>query len=138
MSSVMVMIMSRGPKPRPLFPHNPINPQSPMTHLRKLSRAGQHRSFLGTDWLMPVSTEIAAWWGAILATVVFVWDIIKWRLAGPRLRLTIRSGMKTANVPEYEGKTLLLAQVVNYGDRPTTITHLAFSYYRNAWNRLRK
>jgi hypothetical protein len=84
------------------------------------------------------TTEIVAWWGAILATIVFVWDIIKWRLAGPKLRLTIRSSMKTVNMPEYEGKTLLIAEVVNYGDRPTTITHVVFFYYRNMWNRLRK
>jgi hypothetical protein len=94
--------------------------------------------FLFTNCRMAVSTtEIVAWWGAILATVVFVWDIIKWRLAGPKLRLTIRSSMKTINVPEYEGKTLLIAEVVNYGDRPTTITLLTFFYYRNRWNWLR-
>jgi hypothetical protein len=32
---------------------------------------------------------------------------------------------------------LLIADVVNHGDRPTTITHLVFVYYRNMWNRLR-
>ena len=87
---------------------------------------------------MPVSTEVAAWWGAILATIVFVWDVVKWRLAGPRLRLTIRTSMKAVNVPEYQGKIVLIADVANYGDRPTTITHLVFFYYRSMWNRLRK
>ena len=32
---------------------------------------------------------------------------------------------------------MLIAEVVNHGDRPTTITHLVFVYYRNMWNRLR-
>ena len=83
------------------------------------------------------STEIVAWWGAILARIVFIWDIIKWRLAGPRLRLTVRSGMKSFNLPEYEGKTLIMADVVNCGDRPTTITHLCFVHYRTFWGRFR-
>ena len=87
---------------------------------------------------MVTTTEIVAWWGAILSSIVFGWDIVKWRLSGPRLRLTIRPGMKSINIPEYEGKTIILAQVVNFGDGPTTITHLAFSFYRNRWNALIK
>jgi hypothetical protein len=71
-------------------------------------------------------TDIVAWWGAILATIVFAWDIIKWRLAGPKLRLSVNSGMQSINISEYEGKTLISATVVNYGDRPTTVTHMAF------------
>jgi len=31
-------------------------------------------------------TSIVAWWGAILSTIVFLWDIYKHRTAGPRLR----------------------------------------------------
>jgi hypothetical protein len=82
-------------------------------------------------------TEIVAWWGAILATIVFVWDVIKWRLAGPKLRLTVNTGMKSLNIPEYEGKTLITAEIVNYGDRPTTLTLIAFMHYKNLWNRIR-
>src|SRR5215475_2604364 len=39
---------------------------------------------------------------------------------------------------EFEGKTLVLVEVVNFGDRPTTITNLGFSFYRNRWNKLIK
>ena len=87
---------------------------------------------------MPSVTEIVAWWGAILSSIVFIWDIVKWRLSGPRLRLSLRPGMKSINIPEFEDKTIIIAEVVNFGDRPTTITHLSFSYYNSRWNLLTK
>jgi hypothetical protein len=76
------------------------------------------------------STTIVAWWGAILSTIVFLWDIYKHRTAGPRLRFTARPAMKSFNVPMYEGKTLIIANVTNYGDRPTTITNLGYLYFK--------
>ncbi len=75
------------------------------------------------------STKLVAWWGAILSTVVFLWDIYKHRTAGPRLRFTVQTGMETLNMPMYEGKTVILANVTNLGDRPTTITNLGYLYY---------
>jgi hypothetical protein len=41
------------------------------------------------------------------------------------------------NIPEYEGKTLIMAYVVNSGDRPTTLTRMALMQYANPWKRLR-
>jgi hypothetical protein len=82
-------------------------------------------------------TEIVAWWGAILATIVFIWDIIKWRLAGPKLRLRVVCNMKPINVPEYVDKNLIYANLENYGDRSTTITHMTFVHYSNIWKRVR-
>jgi hypothetical protein len=29
----------------------------------------------GTLWSV---SDVAAWWGAVLATVVFAWDVYKW------------------------------------------------------------
>ena len=83
------------------------------------------------------TTEIVAWWGAILSTIVFAWDIVKWRLSGPRLRFTVSGNMKTINIPEYEGKTLISAEVINYGDQPTTVTNMGFVYYGSRWNLFR-
>jgi hypothetical protein len=37
--------------------------------------------------------------------------------------------METVNMPMYEGKTVILANVTNYGDRPTTITNLGYLYF---------
>src|SRR5918993_883583 len=62
----------------------------------------------------------------------------KWQRAGPKLNLTVSSVMKSFNIPEYEGKTLIMAYVVNSGNRPTTRTHMVIMRHANLWNRLRK
>ena len=87
---------------------------------------------------MADKTNIVAWWGAILSSIVFLWDIYKWRTAGPKLRLRVQTGMEKLNAPEYEGKTLLIIEVVNYGERPTTITNAVLVSYSSFLSRLRK
>jgi hypothetical protein len=79
-------------------------------------------------------TGIVAWWGAILSTVVFLWDVYKYRTAGPKLRLEVSTGMKSVNMPQYDGKTLIMGNVTNFGDRPTTITHFALQGYKKKWH----
>ncbi len=77
------------------------------------------------------NTDLVAWWGAILATIVLAWDIYKWKTSGPQIRFTARPNMKTFNVPTHDGKTWVYVNVENIGTRATTITHLAFQYYKN-------
>ncbi len=50
-------------------------------------------------------TGIVAWWGAILSTIVFLWDVYKFRTAGAKLRFSVRTGMQSINVPSFDGKT---------------------------------
>jgi len=80
---------------------------------------------------------IVAWWGAILSTVVLVWDVYKWRTSGPKLRVAVLTGMEGIDIPGYEGEALISVNVTNYGDRPTTITSVGFKFYRTAWARIR-
>lgn len=83
-------------------------------------------------------TDIAAWWGACVATAVFVWDIYKWRLSGARLRLTVSANMEpygSMRLPE-PTKTIVIAEVANVGNKKTTITHVFAYYYANWWKRL--
>jgi hypothetical protein len=87
---------------------------------------------------MPKITEIVAWWGAVLSTTVFLWDIYKWRTAGPKIRMTVQTDMEAINMTEHQGKTLLRIDVINYGDRPTTITNVIFACYSSAWAQIRK
>jgi hypothetical protein len=87
---------------------------------------------------VPKATEVVAWWGAVLSTTVFLWDIYKWQTSGPKLRVTIKPNMETINVPEYDGKKLLIFEVANCGDRPTTITNILFVRYNSTWARLRQ
>jgi len=85
-----------------------------------------------------VKTEIVAWWGAVLSSVVFLWDIYKWWTAGQKLRVTVQTGMKSINMPQYDGKTLILVNVANYGDRPTTITNLGYLYFTSLLGWIRR
>lgn len=80
-----------------------------------------------------------AWWGAILSTIVFAWDIYKYRVAGPRLRFKVQPGMELLNVPGFEGKTVVFLEVTNIGDRPTTITNFGLQYFeKKHWFRRNK
>ena len=83
------------------------------------------------------SIGIVAWWGAVLSTIVFFWDIFKFLSTGPKLRFSVRTGMKSINVPKLDGKRLMQTEVVNYVERPTTLTNLGHYYYENTWSRLR-
>jgi hypothetical protein len=82
-------------------------------------------------------TAVVAWWGAILSTVVFLWDIYKYRHAGPKLRIGINAGMLM--VPSADKRTFVVTEVMNIGDRPTTLTNLGLAYFekRWSWKRLR-
>jgi hypothetical protein len=84
-------------------------------------------------------TEVAAWWGASVATIVFLWDIYKWRQSGARLRLTVSGNMEAYGdlaALVNPGQTIIIVEAVNVGSKKTTLTHLFASYYENWWQRL--
>lgn len=60
------------------------------------------------------ASECAAWWGAIVATGVFVWDIIKWRSSRARLKTIVSQ-------PTGESPSEFTVYVSNTGDLPATI-----------------
>jgi hypothetical protein len=85
-------------------------------------------------------TAIAAWWGATIASLVFLWDIYKWRQSGARIRLTIAPNMEQMGViPNWvdPNQTLVTVEAVNVGSKKTTITHMFACYFPNLWARLR-
>ena len=75
--------------------------------------------------------NIVAWWGAVVATIVLLWDIYKWKASGPRVFIRVSPNMSILGVPKYEGETYVTVRVNNLGSRQTTITNLYCSYYRN-------
>jgi hypothetical protein len=80
------------------------------------------------------ASDVAAWWGAGVATLVFAWDIYKWRTSGPKLAMKVLPNMQELGDPK---KTKLISvEVANRGDRPTTLTHLGFYGYRSLLRRL--
>lgn len=84
------------------------------------------------------TTKLVAWWGALLSTTVFFWDIYKYRKAGPRIRFRVSAGMII--MPSHDKKVFVSSEVTNYGDRPTTITNLCVAYFEKPFSfaRLRK
>lgn len=90
----------------------------------------------------PISIEfkwinIVAWWGAIVATVVLLWDIYKWKTAGPKIRFVVRPGIIVVGDPARKGQSFISAEATNIGDRPTTITNLVIQHYKSYFAMLR-
>jgi hypothetical protein len=86
-------------------------------------------------------TTVAAWWGATTATLVFLWDIYKWRQGGARIRLTVSPNMQHMGVIANwidPNQTLVAVEAVNVGNKKTTVTHLFASYFPNRWARIRR
>jgi hypothetical protein len=83
------------------------------------------------------STGFVAWWGAVVATSVLVWDIYKWWTTGPRIRFIVQPDRKIMGDPELEGQTFIIFSATNFGDRPTTLESLYFLWYPNWWHRIR-
>jgi len=61
----------------------------------------------------------------------------KYRKAGPKLRFDVRTGMIL--VPSADKRVFVSTEVVNCGDRPTTLTNICLFYFEKkwSWNRLR-
>jgi len=74
-------------------------------------------------------TQWAAWWGAILATVVFAWDVFKWIRRGPRLRVRAYPNMQTAVGGKLEDARYISVSVTNIGGSKTTIRNVGLNYY---------
>lgn len=82
------------------------------------------------------ASVIAAWWGAVIATVVLAWDIFKWARSGARLKVRVTPNMQVAG--DSSQQKLVHVEVVNRGDRVTTITHWAFYEFASTLHRLRR
>ncbi len=85
------------------------------------------------------ASVVAAWWGAIIASVVLLWDIFKWFSKGARILVSAAPNMQTVNPlkGKLDDEKMILVEVVNIGDLPTTITHLTIYQYSSFWDKLR-
>lgn len=79
-----------------------------------------------------------ALYAAVVATAVFVWDIVKWRQSGVHLKGYANSNMKTLHMGDLDDLTYISIRVNNEGDRPTTITGIYLKSYGSAWKKFRK
>jgi hypothetical protein len=83
-------------------------------------------------------TKVAAWWGASLGTLVFLWDVFKWRHRGALVNVETSIMTMHPPMPGEKDVEYLMATVTNNGAQPTTITHLAGFWYRTRGQRLRR
>lgn len=77
-------------------------------------------------------TFAIACWGAALSTLVFIWDIYKWRKSKPDLKLTVIPNMRYYN-PQLpmDDADYLMIKVANTGQRKTTIQAVSFTTYQS-------
>lgn len=73
--------------------------------------------------------DIVAWWGAIVATLILIWDVYKWKRSGPMLKVTARPNMRSME-KNSEG-VYIIVEVSNIGDKSTTLTHLVGVCYKS-------
>jgi len=77
-------------------------------------------------------------YAALVATLVFAWNIYVWRNSGPRLNVTASMNMLIiGGSPEEESKTFLIVGATNVGSKKTTITNILIISYDNIWQRFR-
>ncbi len=76
-------------------------------------------------------SDYAAWWGAVISTLVFIWEVFKWIHRGPlvKLDMEILGNMKMFPKPPKD-ETFISVRVSNTGEIPITLTKLAFVHYR--------
>jgi hypothetical protein len=82
-------------------------------------------------------TDVAAWWGAVLATIVFAWELYKW-WHRVRVQVSAQSNMVEHVVgsgvrPAHPTRYRVVVVAVNVGDQPVTLLHIAVEQYRSWW-----
>lgn len=68
-------------------------------------------------------------YAAILSTLIAIWEFLKWRNRHS-IRLSCNPNMEF--FPTSDNKTYIIANVINTGETPTTITHF-LGYYWESW-----
>ena len=82
------------------------------------------------------TTDILALWGALVATSVLVWDILKWKIEGPKINLFANAHIKVFGDESLEGKTFISIDIRNTGGGASTILKIGFVHFKNRWMRL--
>ncbi|MCC7221170.1 MAG: hypothetical protein IT490_10650 [Candidatus Contendobacter sp.] len=73
------------------------------------------------------ASDIAAWWGATIATAVLVFDIFKWLRTGVAIKISIQANLTELGAES--GGNVILLRACNRGDKTTTITHIGVYEY---------
>ncbi len=84
-----------------------------------------------------VAVAVTATYAAIIATAALALEVRRWVEARARLTINISPEMAYTGDAD-EDTSYLLAEVVNRGTIPTTITHFALEEYPTWWAALRR
>jgi len=79
-----------------------------------------------------------ALYGALISTIVLLWDIYKWKNSGPKIIGKIKTNMIGIDDLKYKNENLILVTISNIGDKPTTVTSLTLSFYNSAISKILK
>lgn len=83
--------------------------------------------------------DAVAVYGAVVATIVLLWDGVKWYADHQaKLDVHLSTGMRSFNIPELEGKELMVLRAINMSNRATTITHMTMQLYPSWWSYKRR
>lgn len=78
-------------------------------------------------------------YGAVVATIVLLWDGVKWYADHQaKLDVHLSTGMRSYNIPNLEDKELMALRATNMSNRATTITHMTMQLYPSWWAYLRR
>ncbi len=81
-------------------------------------------------------SEIAGWWGAIIATLLLIWDVYKWKTSGPKLLMRATPNIIISPGPN---NTLYVnVTISNIGHLPTTLNNIGIKYYENLYAQIRR
>ncbi len=84
------------------------------------------------------ASNYAAWWGAIIATLTLVWNIVVAIRSGARIKVRANPNMKVYPTQPITGdKSYISVTAVNHGTSPTTITHFCGFYAHSFWDLMR-
>jgi hypothetical protein len=85
------------------------------------------------------ASDYAAWWGAIIASLAFLWNIVVAVRSGARLKVSVSPNMELYPPnPGEEGQTYIFVKAVNKGNSATTITHFCGFTTKSQFDRFRK
>src|SRR5690242_17597276 len=82
------------------------------------------------------ASDLAAWWGAVVATAVLFWDVMKFRKAAAAIRVVARQNMQFMGATGLESEKYIFLTATNHGGAPTTITHVVAFHYSSWLTRL--
>jgi len=84
-------------------------------------------------------SDYEAWWGAIIATLALIWNIIVAIRSGPHISVRAIPNMKIFPIDSItKDKTYISVTAINRGNAPITITHFLDFYADSIWNLIRK